>query len=138
MVQAGAAGLDTPRTNVGDATYLDHSQLGIDISMEQSFQSPSKDQNNLIHQLQNGRRGAINLRTPRGRPALGERRNLPPGLEGGGEFTPLLKNATRNSALRNNKENVPMTPGFLKPGMLEEIQEEFSALPVDSSVYDHY
>ncbi|CZT42456.1 related to myosin heavy chain [Rhynchosporium secalis] len=132
MVQAGIGGLDTPRTNLGDATYLSSQQLDFDISQEQSFQSPSKDNNNLLQQLQNGRRGAINLKTPRSRAALGDRRNLPAGL-GGGEFTPLLKSATRNSALQNGKENVPATPAFLKPGGLDNITEDMSPLPNGSS-----
>jgi chromosome segregation ATPase len=129
MVQAGVGGLDTPRTNVGDATYLSR-QLDFDITQEPSFQSPSKDNNNLVQQLQNGRRGPI--RTPRSRVAFGDRRNLPPGLSGG-EFTPLLKSATRNSALRNGKENVPHTPAF---GILDNIPEDFSPLPQGSSVYE--
>ena len=134
MVQAGIGGLDTPRTNLGDATYLSNQQLDFDISQEQSFQSPSKDNNNIIQQLRNGRRGAINLQTPRSRVALGDRRNLPAGL-GGGEFTPLLKSATRNSALRNGKENVPFTPAFSKAGGLGNIPEDLSPLPVGSSIY---
>jgi chromosome segregation ATPase len=133
MVQAGIGGLDTPRTTV-DATYLSQ-QLDFDISQEQSFQSPSKDNNNLITQIQNnGRRGALNLKTPRSRAALKDRRNLPAGL-GGGEFTPLLKSATRNSALRNGKENVARTPAFLRPGGLDNIQEDLTPLPAGSSVY---
>ena len=132
MVQAGVGGLDTPRTNIGDATYLSNQQLDFDISQEQSFQSPSKDNNNLIQQLQQGRRGGINLKTPRGRIALSDRRNLP-----AGEFTPLLKSATRNNALRIGKENVLATPGLLRPGGLENIPEDSSPLPVmGSSVYD--
>jgi chromosome segregation ATPase len=135
MVQAGIGGLDTPRTNIGDATYLTNQQLDFDISQEQSFQSPSKDNNNLIQQMQNGRRGALNLKTPRGRVALSDRRNLPGGLSAG-EFTPLLKSATRNSALRNGKENVPQTPAFLRPGGLDNIPEDFSPLPqLGSSIY---
>lgn len=135
MVHAGAAGLDTPRTNLGDATYLTNQQLDFDISQEQSFQSPSKDSNNLVRQLQNGRHGAINLKTPRSRVVLNDRRNLPAPLAGG-EFTPLLKSATRNSALRNGKENVVQTPAFLKPGGLDNIPEDFSPLPqMGSSIY---
>ena len=131
MVQAGIGGLDTPRTNLGDATFLSNQKLDFDISQEPSFQSPSKDNNNLLTQLQNGRRG-INLKTPRTRVALGDRRNLPAGL-GGGEFTPLLKSATRNSALRNGKENALHTPGF---GRLDNIPEDFSPLPaMGSSIY---
>jgi chromosome segregation ATPase len=128
MVEAGVGGLDTPRTNIGDATYLSRG-LDFDITQEPSFQSPSKDNNNLVQQLQNGRRGPI--RTPRSRVALTDRRNLPAGLSGG-EFTPLLKSATRNSALRSGKENVPQTPAF---GILDNIPEDFSPLPQGSSVY---
>lgn len=133
MVQAGIAGLDTPRTALGDATYLGSHALDFDISQEQSFQSPSKD-NNLVSQMQNGRRG-VNIRTPRSRTTLGDRRNLPAGL-GGGEFTPLLKNATMNSARRNNKENVQATPAFLRAGGMDKIQEGFSPLPAGSAYGD--
>ena len=135
MVQPGVGGLDTPRTNLGDATYLSKEPLDFDISQEQSFQSPSKDNNNIVQQLRNGRRGgAINLKTPRSRAALGDRKNLPAGL-GAGEFTPLLKSATRNSAMRNGKENVPQTPALFKSQRLDKIPEDFSPLPVGSSVY---
>lgn len=137
MVQAGVGGLDTPRTNIEDPTYLLSRQPDFDLSQEQSFDSPSNDNNNLVNQLQNGgRRGALNLKTPRSRAVLHDRRNLPAGL-GGGEFTPLLKSATRNSAMRNGngKENVPATPAFLKPGGLDRISEDLSPLPVGSSVY---
>jgi chromosome segregation ATPase len=135
MAHAGVTGLDTPRTNLGDATYLTNQPLDFDISQEQSFQSPSKDSNNLVQQLQNGRRGAVNLKTPRSRVVLNDKRNLPAALAGG-EFTPLLKSATRNSALRNGKENVMQTPAFLKPGGLDNIPEDFSPLPqMGSSIY---
>ena len=113
MVQPGMGGLDTPRTNVGDATYLTR-QPDFDMSQELSFQSPSKDQN-LAHQMRHGARP--DLRTPRGtaRAPFTDRRNLPAGL-GGAEFTPLLKSATRNSTARlaHGKENgVAATPAFL-------------------------
>ena len=112
------------------ATHLTNKPFDFDMSQESSFQSPSKDNHNLITQLQNGRRGAI--KTPRSRVALGERRNLP-GALGGGEFTPLLKSATRNSALRNGKENIPVTPAF---GTLGNIPEDMSPLPqMGSSIY---
>ncbi|CAL3971840.1 unnamed protein product [Diplocarpon coronariae] len=118
MVQAGVGGLDTPRTNLGDATYISTRQLDFDMSQELSFQSPSKDNNSLVSQMQN-RRG-MNLKTPRSRAVLNDRRNLPAGL-GGGEFTPLLKSATRNSALRYGKENVLATPAFGSLGNIPEV-----------------
>ena len=84
MVQPGVGGLDTPRTNIGDATYLSR-QPDFDISQELSFQSPSKDAN-LLQQLRNG--GRPSLRTPRdtatnSRAPFTDRRNLPAGLGGG-------------------------------------------------------
>ncbi|OBT54393.1 hypothetical protein VE04_05870 [Pseudogymnoascus sp. 24MN13] len=135
MVQPGI-GLDTPRTAIGDATYLNNPDF--DISEEQSFQSPSKDNNNLVQQLQNGRRG-INLKTPRSRAPFGDRRNT--NNNGfGGEFTPLLKSATRNNALKLGKENgVPRTPAFLRPGGLDNIAEDLSPVPnMDSTYADSY
>lgn len=131
MVQPGMGGLDTPRTNVGDATYLTR-QPDFDMSQELSFQSPSKDQN-LAHQMRHGARP--DLRTPRGtaRAPFTDRRNLPAGL-GGAEFTPLLKSATRNSTARlaHGKENgVAATPAFLA-----RIDEDMTPMPLgETSVY---
>ncbi len=128
MVQSGFGGLDTPRTNVGDATYL--RQPDFDISQEASFQSPSKEAN-VFQQTRNG--GRPNLRTPRGssRAPFTDRRNLPAGM-GGAEFTPLLKSATRNSSRRyGGKENGPATPAFL-----DKIDEDMTPVPgIDLSSY---
>jgi hypothetical protein len=123
--------LDTPRTNVGDATYLGQPDFG-DITQEASFQSPPKD-GNLLQQLRNGRSNGIDLRTPRQRGPLADRRNLPPSV-GGAEFTPLLKSATRNSVRRFGKENgtaVPNTPA------LDKIDEgDLTPVPRgDTSIY---
>lgn len=134
MVNPGyGGGLDTPRTNIGDATYLSR-QPDFDISQEASFQSPSKDAN-LLTQLRNG--GRPTLRTPRGsnaRAPFGDRKNLPTGL-GGAEFTPLLKSATRNSTRRYGpgKENgVVATPGFLA-----KIDEDMTPMAAgESSIYN--
>lgn len=133
MVNPGyGGGLDTPRTNIGDATYLSR-QPDFDISQEASFQSPSKDAN-LLTQLRNG--GRPTLRTPRGngRAPFGDRKNLPAGL-GGAEFTPLLKSATRNSTRRYGpgKENgVAATPAFLA-----KIDEDMTPMAAgESSIYN--
>jgi chromosome segregation ATPase len=132
MVQPGI-GLDTPRTNIGDGTYLTN-QPDFDISQEQSFQSPGKDNDNLIQQLQNGRRGAITFKTPRSRVPFGDRRNLP--ALNAGEFTPLLKSATRNSAIKSGKENgIPRTPAYLKAGTLKDIPEDTPLPHMSSSIY---
>ncbi|XP_044715512.1 centrosomal targeting protein [Hirsutella rhossiliensis] len=128
MAPPGFGGaLDTPRTNIGDATYLPEFA---DVSQEASFQSPGKD-GNLLQQLRNGRSNGLNLRTPRQRGPLADRRNLPPSV-GGAEFTPLLKSATRNSVRRYGKENgaaVQNTP------VLNKIDEDdMTPIPrVDSS-----
>lgn len=129
---AGLGALDTPRTNLGDATYL-NGQPELDMSEEVSFQSPSKDAN-VLQQLRNGGKPG-SLRTPRGtkRAPFSERHNLPAGLAGP-EFTPLLKSATRRSATRrrSGKENVAATP----TGLLARINEDLSPLPaVENSVF---
>ncbi|KFA60592.1 hypothetical protein S40285_08910 [Stachybotrys chlorohalonatus IBT 40285] len=104
MVQPSFGGtLDTPRTNIGDATYLSRAPDFADISQEASFQSPTKD-GNLPQQLRDGRSRGVSLRTPRRKGPLADRRNLPASV-GGVEFTPMLKSATRNSMLRHGKEN---------------------------------
>ncbi|KPM35757.1 hypothetical protein AK830_g10813 [Neonectria ditissima] len=133
MVQPDFGGaLDTPRTNVGDATYLSRQPDFADISQEASFQSPVKD-GNFIQQLRNGgRSNGINMRTPRRGP-LADRRNLPPSI-GGAEFTPLLKSATRNSVRRFGKENGTAVPGTPS---LDKIDEgDLTAIPRgDTSIY---
>lgn len=129
MVQPGI-GLDTPRTNVGDATYLSRAP-DFDITQEPSFQSPSKEPN-VFQTLRNG--GARpSLRTPRGqrsRAPFGDKMNLPGGI-GGAEFTPLLKSATRNSTRRRGgKENGLVTPA------LGKIHEDMTPLQAgESSMY---
>ncbi|CAN8105021.1 unnamed protein product [Discula destructiva] len=129
MVQPGI-GLDTPRTNVGDATYLSQ-RPDLDITEEPSFQSPSKEPN--LFQAQRNGLGRPSLRTPRankGRVPFNDRINIPNGL-GAGEFTPLLKSATRNSARRRNgKENGLVTPA------LGKIDEDRTPIhPGESSMY---
>ncbi|KFH43776.1 hypothetical protein ACRE_054720 [Hapsidospora chrysogenum ATCC 11550] len=135
MVQPGLGGaLDTPRTNLGDATYLSQRPDFADISQEATFVSPSKD-GNLLQQLRNGRTGGVNLRTPRQRGPLADRRNLPTQSVAGAEFTPLLKSATTSSIRRRGKENgaaaMSNTPA------LNKIDEgDVTALPrMDTSMY---
>ncbi|TLD17560.1 uncharacterized protein PgNI_00473 [Pyricularia grisea] len=125
---AALGALDTPRTNLGDATYLSR-QPDLDLSEEVSVPSPSKDAN-LFQQLRNG--GRQSLRTPRGkRTPFGERQNRAAG-GGAPEFTPLLKSATRRSVRRHSgKENVAATPAFLN-----KIDEDMTPLPnMDNSVF---
>lgn len=128
MVHPGLGGLDTPRTNAGDATFLTLPP-DFDVSQEMSFQTPTK-QGNIFDQLRNG--GRPNLRTPRGgassRAPLGNRQNLPEGI-GGAEFTPLLKSATRNSARRGYRGKENGAAGAV-PLSLGKIDEDESVIPV--------
>ncbi|KAI9834217.1 MAG: hypothetical protein M1819_003055 [Sarea resinae] len=122
--------LDTPRTDAGNATSLTNG-LDLNMSIEQSFQSPSNEKNDLIKQMQGGRRGP-DLRTPRSRAVLGDRRNQAGAPQA--EFTPLLKSVTKKNLLRRQsggRENaVPQTPVFLKPGYRAA---QSPALPGESS-----
>ncbi|KAH1661553.1 hypothetical protein KXX15_001140 [Aspergillus fumigatus] len=109
--------IDTPRTEVdGNATYLTngyrsagrHNLSALD-SVENSFQSPSKD-GDILKSLGDRRRssGGFKLSTPRAgsgsRPiksALKSRQHLPTVAPAKGEFTPLMQSATKNNLLRN-------------------------------------
>ncbi|OAA81853.1 Spindle associated [Akanthomyces lecanii RCEF 1005] len=135
MVQGGYGGvLDTPRTNIGDATYLSRGPDFADISQEASFHSPEKGSGNIMQQLRNGRSNGngINIRTPR-RDPLADRNNLPPSI-GGAEFTPLLKSATRNSVRRQGgKENGAMS---LTPNLSRIDENDLTPVPrMDASMY---
>lgn len=122
--------IDTPRTEIdGNATYLTNgfrsvgrTQLSALDSVENSFQTPSKD-NDVIKGLGDGARrvsGGLKLSTPRAgsgpkstRSAL---RQLPASGPAKGEFTPLMKSATKNNYLRNTQARGSdglKTPGYL-------------------------
>ena len=124
------AGLDTPRTDAGNATFVTNSAL--DISIEPSFHSPSKEKNDLVKQLKGTRKG-VSLKTPRNRAPLADRRNLPP-AGSQVEFTPLLHSVTKsNHARRVGKENdVPLIPEVLR-GELRSIAGS-PALPLENSI----
>ncbi|KAJ2974131.1 hypothetical protein NQ176_g6220 [Zarea fungicola] len=133
MVQGGFGGvLDTPRTNVGDATYLSRAPDFADISQEASFHSPEKDSGNILQQLRAGRANGSSIRTPR-RDPLTDRNNLPPSI-GGAEFTPLLKSATRNSIRRRGgKENGALS---LTPSLSRIDENDLTPVQrIDASMY---
>ncbi|KAJ5386138.1 hypothetical protein N7509_008679 [Penicillium cosmopolitanum] len=126
--------IDTPRTEIdGNATYLTNgfrsvgrTHLSALDSVENSFHTPSKD-NDVIKGFGDGRRrtsGTSKVGTPRAgtaqrstRTAL---RHLPTAAPASGEFTPLMKSATKNNFLRNvsttRGADDPRTPGFLRGG----------------------
>jgi hypothetical protein len=112
--------IDTPRTEYdGNATYLTtgfrsagrHNLSALD-SLENSFQTPSKD-NDVI-------KGFDKRVTPRAAAASKSTRSalrhLPATAPGKGEFTPLMKSATKNNLLRNMSTtrgtDGPKTPGY--------------------------
>ncbi|OQE46748.1 hypothetical protein PENCOP_c001G01775 [Penicillium coprophilum] len=112
--------IDTPRTEYdGNATYLTtgfrsagRQHLSALDSVENSFQTPSKD-NDVIKGFDKRvtpRPGAASRST---RSAL---RHLPSTAPGKGEFTPLMKSATKNNLLRNMSvtqgTDGPKTPGY--------------------------
>ncbi|KAJ5835125.1 Spindle associated [Penicillium robsamsonii] len=112
--------IDTPRTEYdGNATYLTtgfrsagRQHLSALDSLENSFQTPSKD-NDVIKGFDKRvtpRPGAASKST---RSAL---RHLPSTAPEKGEFTPLMKSATKNNLLRNMSAargtDGPKTPGY--------------------------
>jgi hypothetical protein len=131
--------IDTPRTEIdGNATYLTNgfrsavrANLSALDSVENSFQTPSKDED-IIKVLENRQRhsaNGFNLSTPRAgsgagtrstRNALNDRRNLPTIPPPNGEFTPMMRSVTRNNLLRNisavRNSGAPKTPAYLKEG----------------------
>jgi hypothetical protein len=65
--------IETPRTDAGNATFVNNSLESL--SVENSFQVPAKEKNDLITQIRNNRRG-LDLNTPRTRAPFADRRNL--------------------------------------------------------------
>lgn len=121
--------LETPRTDFG-ASVTQHPGDLDDFTTRNSIPSPSKDGNDLLHQIRGMRPPAA---TPRNRPALADRRNAP----NHNEFTPLLKSATRNrrimtdrSSGSNQENNKPATPA----GFRESYRSDAGELPVNSSM----
>ncbi|KAJ5095603.1 hypothetical protein NUU61_004959 [Penicillium alfredii] len=126
--------IDTPRTEIdGNATYLTNgfrsvgrTHLSALDSVENSFHTPSKD-NDVIKGFDDGRKrasGSFKLGTPRAasgpkstRSAL---RHLPAAGPAKGEFTPMMKSATKNNYLKNMSAargtSDPKTPGYLREG----------------------
>jgi len=128
--------IDTPRTEAdGNATYLTNglrsaarTNLSALDSVENSFEIPSKDED-IVQMMENGRKrqsgGGFSLSTPRAgtgpkstRNALNDRRNLPSQAPQKGEFTPLMRSATKNNFLRNltasRRSAAPQTPAYLR------------------------
>ncbi|KAL8776970.1 MAG: hypothetical protein Q9194_002819, partial [Teloschistes cf. exilis] len=105
--------IDTPGAGAGNLTSM--TNFGIDdISVENTFLSPSKKESDLISQMRNHR--GVNLKTPRSRAPFGDRRNLPV-APGQGEFTPLLKSVAKKNLQKAGRQNgAPETPAFLKKG----------------------
>lgn len=127
--------IDTPRTEAdGNATYLTNglrsagrANLSALDSVENSFQTPSKD-DDVLKSLGEGRRrssAGFKLTTPRAgsgpkstKSALNDRRQLQTAGPRKGEFTPLMKSAARNNAMKymsgTRGSHEPRTPSYLR------------------------
>lgn len=124
--------IDTPRTELdGNATYLTNgfrsvgrTHLSALDSVENSFATPSRD-NDVIKGFGEGRKrvsGGSNMGTPRASAATKSTRSalrqLPTAGPARGEFTPLMRSATKNNFLRNVSTNRgaddPKTPAYLR------------------------
>ncbi|KAJ5523079.1 hypothetical protein N7513_012623 [Penicillium frequentans] len=123
--------IDTPRTEIdGNATYLTNgfrsvgrTHLSALDSVENSFHTPSKD-NDVIKGFNNGRKRVSDsnkLGTPRANNPKSTRsalRHLPAAGAARGEFTPLMKSATKNNYLKNisttRGADGPKTPGYMR------------------------
>ena len=101
--------IETPQTDAGNATFITNNH-----DLENSIISPIKRKSDNIISLMRNERGAP-LRTPRPRPPLADRGNLPPRKSA--EFTPLLQSVTKkNFEKRGRNGGGPETPAFLKNG----------------------
>ncbi|CAL5870278.1 uncharacterized protein PFLUO_LOCUS4513 [Penicillium psychrofluorescens] len=125
--------IDTPRTEIdGNATYLTNgfrsagrTHLSALDSVENSFHTPSKD-NDALKGFDHGRRrasGGTKLNTPRAAGSKSTRtalRHLPAAAPAKGEFTPLMKSATKNNYLKNvsiaRGTDGPKTPAYMRDG----------------------
>lgn len=133
MEKAKVGDFNTPPTNFGDATDLSNFQYDFDISQEQSFQPPHNSDKIPTQASSASRHRGRSIKTPLSRTAVMNKTNFP--LSGGGEFTPLLRNATRNSILKNRREIAEQTPASMRPGRLSNIPEDLSPIPTGTSTY---
>ncbi|PWY92533.1 hypothetical protein BO70DRAFT_376192 [Aspergillus heteromorphus CBS 117.55] len=123
--------IDTPRTEIdGNATYLTNGNRSVGRpnltaldSVENSFLTPSKGDDDVLKGFGEGRRrtsASFKISTPRAgsgpkssRSALNSRHQLPTAAIPRGEFTPLMKSATKNNYLKNmSAARGPKTPGY--------------------------
>ena len=106
--------IETPRTDTANATFVNNGHDFENFSVEHSVLSPIKRSEDIVSLMRNER--GISLKTPRARPPLADRRNLPAARKSS-EFTPLLQSVTKRNFERTGKSNgVPETPAFLKAG----------------------
>ena len=116
--------IETPQTDAGNSIYLPNGHGLEDISVENTFISPTKNKGDVISLLRNGR--GISLKTPRSRVPFVDRRNNLPNAHVHGEFSPLLRSVAKNSHRSGKLAGIPETPAFIKNGYRED---DSSALP---------
>ncbi|KAI7532634.1 hypothetical protein KC317_g19440, partial [Hortaea werneckii] len=131
--------INTPGTERGDVSSI--SQANLDMSFAQPFASPSKNAGENLRNHMKGMRGPAQsqMKTPRMRNALVDRRNANgPARQ---EFTPLLKSAQRNQMLQRSiledKENDTKDDAMKTPaGFRSSYASEATQLPMNSSMID--
>ncbi|KAI5289851.1 hypothetical protein KEM54_003070, partial [Ascosphaera aggregata] len=133
--------IDTPRTEVdANATYLIHgfrsanrNNLSALDSLENSFQSPSKD-GPLLKGVDRRRENIF--KTPKGASSKSRiplnKRHLPKLGPGNGEFTPLLNSVVKNNLSHHRGNSYPETPA---PGLRS--QPDFSTTPRSENITYH-
>lgn len=107
--------IETPRTEMGNATFITNGRRLEDFSVENSFVAPQKKSEDLFATARQGR--GLSLRTPIARQPFSDRRNISK-LPSHAEFTPLLKSVGKSNLQRQNEKlrGGPQTPAFLKDG----------------------
>ena len=106
--------LEIPQTDAGNAAYLINGNNIENLSMEESFLSPLKKQDNLVSHMRSKK--GLDLKTPRSRTPLVDRPNSSK-LPAQTEFTPLLQSVPKHNLFRSGRQNrAPQTPAFLKHG----------------------
>lgn len=125
--------LETPQTDIGNATYMSNAFNLEDFSAENSFASPSARKDDLLSQLPKARR--TSLKTPRSRVPLTERRNLPAASRG--DFTPLLQSAVKNNVLQSSKlGGGPKTPAGSKGGHVDSTSVDLRTIDASGLTED--
>lgn len=105
--------VETPRTEIGNATFMTNGHPLEDFSVENSFVVPQKRSEDLFSTVRQGR--GLSFRTPAARQPFGDRRNVSK-LPSKAEFSPLLKSVGKTHLQRHSEKlrGGPQTPALLE------------------------